>query len=250
MNLWTRLAASATPLFLWFVLFVAVNPHDIMVMIVWAAPVTYLYGISISFVIDWVVRKWEIRSNWKVGCLYLFAGYLFFGILYLFGVFGWEIMIGFGSIGAAIAIVFYLSSLFYQSRRKLSIVVGIGAPLILIIFAQLIVFQFHFDKKDGWVERRSATSYEADYQYFHGEQSIPISAKQGQEVVFQITWKQHESFRSYGHTAKGPDQGVVMEEVGEEKYKLIIKQDGMYEVIVNCQQCEKGGFEVEWEIRQ
>ncbi|MGC5326940.1 hypothetical protein [Brevibacillus sp. SYSU BS000544] len=76
----------------WFVLFMAVNPHDIMVMIVWATPITYLYGISVSLVIDWAVRRWEIQSNWKVGHMYLFAGCLFFGILYLFGVFGWEIM--------------------------------------------------------------------------------------------------------------------------------------------------------------
>lgn len=54
-------------------------------MIVWATPVTYVYGISISLVIDWAVRRWETRSNWKVEFLYLFAGYLFFGILYLLG---------------------------------------------------------------------------------------------------------------------------------------------------------------------
>lgn len=250
MSLWIKLAAAATPLLLWFILFGLTNPHDIMAMIVWAAPVTYLYGISVSYVIDWVIRKWQMRSKWSHGLLYLFAGYLFFAILFIFGAFDWKIFVGFGSIGAAVALAFYLSSLFYEGRKKVAILVGIGAPVVLLIAAQLIVFQFRLDKKEGWIEKRTATSYEATYRYFHGIQAVPILAKKGQEIIYQITWKNHESYRSYGHTAQGPDQIVGMEEVGQERYRLISKQDGTYEVIVNCKQCIEGGFTVEWEIRE
>ena len=246
LNKWV---SATVPLVLFFLLFGYFNPHDVLVLLVWAAPITYIYGIGMSYLMDWIVRKWEVRNKISIGLLYMVAGALFFiPFSFVFSSFAeWGAFLGFAAIGAGISLTFYVCSLLFRNR-KVNWVIAVGGPIFLLVMMQLIVFQWETPKKEGWAEQRTDSAYEASFRYFHGEQPVTIQAKKGQRIIFEITWTELKG-SSIGHYTLGPDgEHAAMEERGVGRYAILADETGPYQVVVTGRKLEDGSFKVDWVV--
>jgi hypothetical protein len=247
LNKWV---AATVPLVLFFVAFGHFNPHDILVLLVWAAPITYVYGIAISYLLDWVSKKWKLQGRVLMGFLYSLTGALFvIPLLIIFSpIAEMGAFLGFAGIGAGIALVFYLCSLLFRNQ-KINGVIAIAGPLFLLLMMQIFVFQWETSKKEDWVEKRTGSSYEVSYEYFHGEQPVLIEAKKGQAIVYEMTWTEPLQ-GSIGHYSLGPDgKHSFIEERGERKYAILADTNGLYEIIITGKKLKEGGFKVIWEVQ-
>jgi hypothetical protein len=250
LNKWV---SATVPLLLFFLLFGYFNPHDILVLLIYAAPITYVYGIAMSYFMDWIIRKWEIRRWVVIGLLYALAGALFFIPFFIFimptmadiGAF-----LGFAVIGAGISLVFYLCSLVFRNRRmNWLIAIAIGGPIFLLLMMQIFVFQWETPKKEGWVDERTDTYYEASFDYFHGEQPITMEARKGQKIVFEVTWTELQQ-GVIGYYSLGPGgEHTSIEELDGRRLAILVQEDGTYQIIVTGKKLKHGSFKVDWEIQ-
>ncbi len=246
LNKWV---AATVPLVLFFLLFGYWNPHDVLVMLMWAAPISYIYGILSSYAIDWLARKRGITNKWLIGFLYVLAGALFFIPFFQFVIRVQEIgaILGFMAIGAGMALTFFLCSLVFR-HRKTNLYIAVLGPLFLLVLMQVYVIQWEMDKKDGWIENWTEQYYEATFDYFHGEHHIPIHLEAGQRLTFKLKWKYWQE-GSIGHYVEPPaGQRMGMEEWGDDTYRFEAQEEGVYQIVLTGRKVKHGHFTVQWSI--
>ncbi|WP_134701270.1 hypothetical protein [Ammoniphilus sp. YIM 78166] len=248
-NFLNKWVAATVPLVLFFLLFGYWNPHDILIMLMWAAPISYTYGILSSYLIDGLAWKWKITNKWLIGVLYVLAGALFFIPFFQLVIRIQEMgaILGFMGIGAGMALSFYLCSLVFR-HRKVNLYVAVLGPLFLLVLMQIYVFQWEMDKKDGWVENQTKQYVEASFDYFHGEHPIPIRLEAGQRLTFNLKWKYWQE-GSIGHYVQPPEgQRVGMEELGDQSFRFEAQEDGVYHIFLTGRKVKHGQFAVYWSI--
>ncbi|RXT06464.1 hypothetical protein [Ammoniphilus sp. CFH 90114] len=246
-NFLNKWVSATMPLVLFFLLFGYWNPHDILVMLIWASPITYVYGICSSYALDWVSNRYRLKNKVLIAFLYSLTGALFFIPLFQFVIRMQEMgaYLGFMAIGAGIALSFYLCTLFFRNV-KVNRYLAVLGPLFLIIMMQIFVFRWEFDKVDGWREHQTDNYYEASFDYFHGEHVIPIIADKGEQITFKIKWNYWQD-GSTGHYVEGPSgKPVGMEELGDNTFKLIAPEDGTYKIVLTAKRVSYGQFVVHW----
>lgn len=116
---------------------------------------------------------------------------------------------------------------------------------------------FDFTIKEGWTEKKTISSFTAEFERFNGENEIPIFLHKGETVTFYISFGQMNE-GGYGYRVSDEHGRPVATEQPEvwpegnggidtNTIKLNAEKTGRYQLIVTGHEL-KGKIDVKWEI--
>lgn len=200
---------------------------------IWAA--FYGYAIFCSVIIDGVLKRWPVLRRWTL-LLYIFAGYIVFAFI----MFHWIYMIIAGSVGAIVAVLYFIGN-YKIARYK-----WLGAVFAIIPLIFVWMTFTDFTQKENWEEQRQDNSFIAQFSYFDGEHHIPIQLEDDDTLSFEINF---EASGGYGfHFENNKGDYLPLEEKGNQLV-FHASEAGEYEIVVRGREA-KGTFTVDWIINE
>lgn len=205
------------------------------------------YAVVTTVLIDLVRVKWISFTFMTSILLHCLAGFIVFFPIMGFNYFA----ILAGSVGAICALIYALSSYFLARKKQYAWVFLLVFPLLLSI--RLI----DFTVKEGWHEEKTATSFSALYDRFHGKTEIPIPLKKGDVITITLSFDQING-GGYGFRILDENGHFVgmteLEEAGDANGDLDTttiqfqaEREGIYFIIVTGNESQ-GKIDVTWEI--
>ncbi|KRF06552.1 hypothetical protein ASG89_19055 [Paenibacillus sp. Soil766] len=199
----------------------------------------YLYGIASSFVIDLFARL--IPRIGKLGkvLLYIIAG---FAIFMVHGFNAYTIIAGI--VGALSALVFYGGTQWLKLKSPVKYAFSIAFPLLLVV-----VLNIDFTVKNGWSDKTTSTSFEANFTYFNGKHEIPVVVREGEKLSYAVEIT-NVNGGGYGYSLiddNGDNLGGRENNNGRLKYSVTIKKTAEYRFVVKGDGLQ-GAIKVEWAL--
>lgn len=201
---------------------------------IWVA--FYGYGLLCSLMIDWLGRKWVWAKRWAF-LLYIFAGFILFAFVFNH----WVIFLIAGTIGAIVALLFYIGTQFITKNKWVSFIFAMILPILFIV-----VSMTDFTKKENWEVIQDESIFEAKFTYFNGEHKIPIQLAKGEVLSFHVDFQTEDGWGNHLENKKG--KYLPMTEQGN-KLVFTAEEEGEYYIVVNGDRAS-GRFVVDWEITQ
>ncbi|MBS4200814.1 hypothetical protein KHA93_14355 [Bacillus sp. FJAT-49732] len=208
---------------------------DISNPLLWLA--FFGYGFICSIIIDFILSKFSQNNLSTKVILYVVAG---FSIFIIFGFNLFTIIAG--TIGAIAALLFYFGTVIANQKSVIKYIFAFVMPILF-----LIIMNIDFTVKKQWSEVKKETSYSASFDYFNGEQQIPIKAKEGQTISFSIEMNNDNGGGHGHHILNEKGKLVPMIESTEKNMKFSVEKTGVYRVVVTGDDL-KGSFSVDWKI--
>jgi len=220
--------------FKWYESFTAMNEIKGWIII-------YGYGVLCSIIIDFIVNYIPSKKSFIKLLLYAAAGFAFF-----FFSTGKEWIIIMGVFGVIFSLIFYWGTIILPKRRKAMLLFAFIIPLLLFTSMKILLA----DKKVSFHDVISSHSYEAKFDYFNGNQEIPIYLKEGQKLVFVFVWNTTPvgNGGATGHHGLKPNgQYASLHQRSDNKYEIHAEEEGIYKLVANADRL-KGSFTVSWDI--
>jgi len=200
------------------------------------------YGIACSVIIDLITIKLERLKVLSRILLHAIAGNLFF--------LGLEVSMSsflIGMFGSFFALFFFWGTYAYpiiRGRKVAPYLFSLIIPSILLLIANI-----DFTTKSNWVEERTAISYTAFFDYFHGKHEIPIQVSQGDVITLSIYVRNKNGGGHGFHIKDERGNHVGMEPDGDSSVKLYVQKSEIYDVTVTGDKLQ-GGFTLAWRIER
>jgi len=201
----------------------------------------YGYGIACSVIIDLITIKLERLKVLSRILLHAIAGNLFF--------LGLEVSMSsflIGMFGSFFALFFFWGTYAYpiiRGRKLAPYLFSVIIPSILLLIAII-----DFTTKSNWVEERTANTYTADFDYFHGKHEIPIQVSQGDVITLSI-YVRNKNGGGHGFHIKD-ERGIHVGMDGDSSsVKLYAQKSEIYDVTVTGDKLQ-GGFMLAWRIER
>lgn len=200
----------------------------------------YGYGIVCSMVIDLITIKLGRLKVLSRILLHAIAGNLFF--------LGLEVSMSsflIGMFGSFFALFFFWGTYAFpliRGRKLAPYLFSVIIPSILLLIAII-----DFTTKSNWVEERTANTYTADFDYFHGYHAIPIQVNRGDKITLSIYVRNKNGGGHGFHIKDERGNHVGMEPDGDSSVKLHAQKTEIYDVTVTGDKLQ-GGFTLAWRI--
>ncbi|MCR2821254.1 hypothetical protein [Lederbergia panacisoli] len=211
--------------------------RDISSPLLWLA--FFGYGFICSIMIDFILGKFLQKSLSNKVILYAVAG---FSIFFIYGFSIFTIIAG--TIGALAAVFFCFGTAIANQNSVFKYIFAFVMPIIF-----LIIINVDFTVKKQWTEVKSNTSFSASFDFFNGEQQIPIKAKAGQTVSATIILSNENGGGNGQHVLNEKGKLVPMYESTEERIKFKAEKSGVYRIVITGDDL-KGSFSVDWEVAE
>ncbi len=205
------------------------------------------YALMATLLIDLVTYKW-MKATCRINILlHGLAGFLVFFPFMAVNVFS---LIA-GSVGALCACIYVFASSLLKKKKQLS-------WLFLSVFPLLLCIRlFDFTIKEGWTEKKTNSSFSAEFDRFNGENEIPIFLHKGETVTFYIFFEQMNE-GGYGyHVLDEHGKHVGMKQlegrvegnrdIDTKAIQINAEKTGGYLLIVTGNELE-GKIDVKWEV--
>lgn len=199
----------------------------------------YMYGIACSLVIDLFARLIPRMDKLGKAAFYVIAGYAIFMV----NGFNVSTIIA-GTVGALSALIFYAGTQWSKLKSPVKHSFSIAFPLLL-----LVVLNIDFTVKNGWTDKTTSTSFEANFTYFNGKHEIPVVVREGETLSYSVEITNVER-GGYGYSLideNGENIGVRENFNGRLKYNVTIKKTAEYRFVVEGNGLQ-GAIKVEWAI--
>lgn len=199
----------------------------------------YIYGIACSLVIDLIARLIPRMDKLGKALLYVIAGY----IIFMVNGFNALTLIA-GTVGALSALIFYVGTQWSKLKTPVKYSFSIAFPLLLVV-----VLNIDFTVKNGWTDKRTSTSFEANFTYFNGKHEIPVVVREGETLSYSVEITNVER-GGYGYSLideNGKNIGARENINGRLKYNVTIKKTAEYRIVVEGNGLQ-GAIKVEWAI--
>lgn len=204
--------------------------------------IAFLYAPVCSIGIDGLTRRirGRIQGRFRLAAkvaLYFLAGYAFF-LYQSVSV----ISIIAGTVGAVCSLMYYAASAYAVHNRMYRFGMSLVLPLLLLAASNM-----DFSTKKNWAEQRTDSSYTASFDYFKGRQDVPIPAKAGQTITFEVK-VDSKNGGGYGYRVAG-ERGTAftMSEGGVNQLNIIVNKTGIYRIVLTGDRIQ-GSVEVKWTI--
>src|SRR5690625_4843894 len=204
----------------------------------WLWVAFYVYGTLCSFIIDFILKHWPLCKSSFI--LYGCFGFIPF-VIYMFPNVGFILIAG--VIGTVAALLFWIGLTVVTKNKILSFTFSVVLPFVL-----LFVSTQDFTKKADWEAERKETSFEAEFTYFNGEHKIPIELKEGDSLLFGVTFIPINGGGWGNHLENEKGKYMPMMEVGE-KLRFEPEENGTYFIVIEGNKA-RGNFLVEWDLSQ
>ncbi|EPY09062.1 hypothetical protein PAALTS15_01512 [Paenibacillus alvei TS-15] len=198
------------------------------------------YGIACSVIIDLITIKLRRLKVLLRILLHAIAGNLFF--------LGMEVSMSsllFGMFGSFFALFFFWGTYafpFKRGRKFAPYLFSLVIPSVLLLIANI-----DFTTKNKWVEKRTANTYTAAFDYFHGKHEIPIQVNRGDKITLSIHVRNKNGGGHGFHIKDERGNHVGMEPDGDSSVKLHAQKSEIYDVTVTGAKLQ-GGFTLAWRI--
>ncbi|WP_079913901.1 hypothetical protein [Paenibacillus sp. 32352] len=201
----------------------------------------YGYGFLCSIIIDLIVNYIPSKKSIIKLLLYAAAGFGFF----IFSA-GKEWIIFMGVFGVIFSLIFYWGTIILPKRRKMMWLFAFIIPLLLFTSMKILLA----DKKVNFHDVISSNSYEAKFDYFNGNQEIPIYLKKGQKLVYVFVWNTTPvgNGGAVGHQVLTPNgKYASLHQRSDHKHEINAEEEGFYKLVAHADRL-KGSFTVSWDI--
>ncbi|MFD2639262.1 hypothetical protein [Piscibacillus salipiscarius] len=197
-----------------------------------------LFSLATSM-IDFIVQKFLMNYQSIKLALYVVSGVLYF-LLNPMEI--WTFYFILGLIGAMAGLTVYMGMYLAKKSTILKIFLSIVVPLVCFIFLNL-----NFTDKQGWVEERTETSYEASFDYFNGRHEVPIKAEKGESITSSFEFNNINEGGWSFHILNELGQKVGRAEINDDQTRFEAKRSGVYRFVIIGDDVE-GRFRIEWAI--